>query len=71
MTLEDSEFKEYFSSSEGRGLYKYNEKVGAHCYALSVDAIVNDAEKRNSVFLDIITKTPSKANIPLEAVSQI
>ena len=37
--------------------YRYFSKIDAHCYYISVEAILADADARNNVFLDIIKKS--------------
>ncbi len=54
--LKRNHFKPLFSHEENNLFYSFNEELNIHCYALSTDAIVKDANSRNKVFLDIIKK---------------
>lgn len=37
--------------------YRFYKHINAHCYYVSLDALLADAESRNNIFLDIIKKT--------------
>lgn len=52
--LKRNNFKPLFSHGENNLFYSFNGELNIHCYALSTDAIVKDANARNKVFLDII-----------------
>ncbi|WP_428077506.1 ATP-binding protein [Candidatus Avelusimicrobium alvi] len=54
--LKRNNFKPLFSHGENNLFYSFNGELNIHCYALSTDAIVKDANARNKVFLDIIKK---------------
>lgn len=54
--LKRNHFKPLFSHEENNLFYSFNEELNIHCFALSTDAIVHDANARNKVFLDIIKK---------------
>ena len=49
-------YKEIYSEAGRATYYQYNEKRNAHIFICDIDTIVKDAEVRNKVFLDIISK---------------
>lgn len=65
--LEDNSFEPYFSSENGKIFHGYNKKNNVHCYAISIGALLNDANSRNSVFLDIITDKYAEGKIKVVA----
>ena len=54
VALKRNHFRPLFSNGENNLFYSFNEELNIHCYALSTEVIVNDANSRNKVFLDII-----------------
>ena len=53
--IENQDFTPLFTNGEKKELYyRYFNKINAHCYYISLDALLADANARNNIFLDII-----------------
>lgn len=54
-TLLSEDFKPLFTTNSKNELYyRYYDQPRAHCYYMSLEALINDAEARNKIFIDII-----------------
>lgn len=52
------DFVPLFTNGERNEIYyRFFNGINAHCYYISLDALIADAESRNNIFLDIIKKT--------------
>ena len=52
------DFSPLFSNGcKEEAYYRYYKTINAHCYYISIEAILSDAEARNNVFLEIIKKS--------------
>lgn len=61
--LETQDYKPLFTNTYKEDMYyKYFNYIDTHCYFLSFDAIIEDANARNNVFLDIIRKNSTKTS---------
>lgn len=54
-SLTNQDFQPLFSPGNDRIFYKYYKNLQAHCYAVSIEAIIHDSNLRNKTFLDILT----------------
>lgn len=53
--IKSQDFKPLFSNNDKHGMYyRYFSAIDAHCYYISIEAILSDAEARNNIFLEII-----------------
>lgn len=52
--LEINDYKKLFSS--GNMYFRYYENLQTHIYALDMQTLINDANDRNKVFMDILVK---------------
>ena len=51
------DFAPLFSNDEKNEIYyRFFKEINAHCYYISLEALLADAKSRNNVFLDIIKK---------------
>lgn len=56
--IKAQDFIQLFTNGERNEIYyRYYREINAHCYYVSLDALLADAESRNNIFLDIIKKT--------------
>lgn len=56
--IKAQDFIQLFTNGEKNEIYyRYYREINAHCYYVSLDALLADAESRNNIFLDIIKKT--------------
>ncbi len=56
--IKAQDFVQLFTSGERNEIfYRYFREINAHCYYVSLDALLADAESRNNIFLDCIKKT--------------
>lgn len=59
--IESQDFSPLFTNSKNKEVYyRYFSKINAHCYYISLEALLADANSRNKIFLDIIRKNNKK-----------
>lgn len=55
--IRTQDFRPLFTNGENKELYyRYFSEIDAHCFYISLEALLADAKARNEVFLDIIQK---------------
>ena len=53
--IESQDFQPLFTNGKNKELYyQYFTNINAHCYYISLEALLSDAKARNTVFLDLI-----------------
>lgn len=53
--LESNDYKPLFSNQDEQDIYyRYFENISAHCYYISIESLLKDADIRNNLFINII-----------------
>lgn len=53
--LELDDYKPLFSNQDEQDIfYRYYEKINSHCYYISIESLIKDADTRNNLFINII-----------------